>query len=204
MISEATEPPRWVWSSAKPPSVTRPPSPSGTGRAQGRPLRSRSGACVIVSPMKVGIVVPFSWSFFGGVVDHAESQAAALRTLGIETRIVIGNDPPGSFTRFLHPRSGRHGSPPPEVIPVGRSVIVPANGSLPNIVLSPSAVYRLRRLFLSEPFDVVHLHEPMTPAICVAALTWARCPVVATWHAAGDIGWMKLGLPAWGFLLDRI
>lgn len=154
--------------------------------------------------MRVGIVVPFSWSFWGGVVDHAENQAAALRKLGIDARIVIGNDPPGSFTRFLHPRSGRHGSPPPEVIPVGRSVIVPANGSLPNIVLSPSAVYRLRRLFLSEQFDVIHMHEPMTPAICVSTLVWARCPIVATWHAAGDIGWMKLGLPAWGFLLDRI
>ena len=59
--------------------------------------------------MKVGIVVPFSWSFWGGVVEHAEHQARALRDRGIETRTIIGNDPPGTFTRFLHPRSGRHG-----------------------------------------------------------------------------------------------
>ncbi len=54
----------------------------------------------------------------------------------------MGNDPPGQFTRVLHPRVGRHGDPPPDVIPVGRSVIVPANGSLPNIVLSPRAIFR--------------------------------------------------------------
>jgi hypothetical protein len=70
--------------------------------------------------MKVGIVVPFSWSFWGAVVEHAELQAEALRRLGIETRTIIGNDPPGQFTRALHPREGRDGPPPPDVIPVGR------------------------------------------------------------------------------------
>ncbi len=29
--------------------------------------------------MKIGIVVPFSWSFWGAVVEHAELQAAARR-----------------------------------------------------------------------------------------------------------------------------
>jgi phosphatidyl-myo-inositol alpha-mannosyltransferase len=154
--------------------------------------------------MKVGIVVPFSWSFWGAVLEHAELKSEALRARGHDVRIVIGNDPPGTFTRALHPRHGRHDDPPPEVIPVGRTVIVPANGSLPNICLSPSAPFRLKRVFEEEQFDVVHMHEPMTPAICVATLALAKCAMVATWHAAGDLGWMKVGLPFWGFLLDRI
>jgi phosphatidyl-myo-inositol alpha-mannosyltransferase len=154
--------------------------------------------------VKVGIVVPYSWSFWGAVVEHAELQAQALQKLGIETRTIMGNDPPGSFTRILHPRLGRHGAPPPDVIPVGRSVIVPANDSLPNIILSPTAVPRIRRVLEEEQFDILHLHEPMTPAICVATLAFARTPVVATWHASGPLGWMKFGLPLWGFLMDRI
>jgi phosphatidylinositol alpha-mannosyltransferase len=155
--------------------------------------------------VKVGIVVPYSWSFWGAVVEHAESQAEALRRLGVETRLIMGNDPPGSFTRVLHPRLGRHGLPPDEVIPVGRSVIVPANGSLPNIVLSPRSVYRIRRALERERFDLLHLHEPMTPAICVAVLALARTPIVATFHAAGaKLSWAKMGMPIWGFLLDRI
>ncbi len=113
--------------------------------------------------MKVGIVVPFSWTFWGAVNEHAELQAAALRRLGVENRTLIGNDPPGQFTRVLHPRVARHGDPPPDVIPVGRSVIVPANGSLPNIVLSPRAIFRIRAALERERFDVLHLHEPMTP-----------------------------------------
>ena len=154
--------------------------------------------------MKVGIVVPYSWSFWGGVVEHAELQAEALRGLGVETRTIMGNDPPGSFTRVLHPRLGRHGTPPPDVIPVGRSVIVPANGTLPNIVLSPRTVFRVRRALERERFDVLHLHEPMTPAICIATLALARVPLVATFHASGDLGWMKIGEPVWGFLADRL
>jgi phosphatidyl-myo-inositol alpha-mannosyltransferase len=154
--------------------------------------------------MKVGIVVPYSWSFWGAVVEHAELQAAALRRLGLDVRLVIGNDPPGSFTRVLHPRLGRHDAPPEGVIPIGRSVIVPANGSLPNIILSPRSVFRMRRVLERERFDLIHVHEPLTPTPGVAALAMARCPIVATFHACGELLWLKLGKHIWGFLVDRI
>jgi len=154
--------------------------------------------------MKIGIVVPFSWSYWGGVVEHAEHQAASLRRRGHDVKLVMGNDPPGKFTRFLHPRTGRHGPLPDGIIPVGRSVVVPANGSLPNIVLSPRTVGRIRTVLAEERFDVVHLHEPMTPALCVATLSLAQCPIVATHHAHGDLGWLKYGMHFWGFLMDRI
>lgn len=154
--------------------------------------------------MKVGIVVPYSWSYWGGVVDHAQEQAAALEQLGVETRLVIGHDPPGPLSRFLHPRSGRADRPPARVLAVGRSVIVPANGSLANIVLSPSAIARMQSLLVRERFDVPHIHEPLTPAIGVAALAFARVPVVATFHAAGSSRWRAIAAASWGFLLDRI
>jgi phosphatidyl-myo-inositol alpha-mannosyltransferase len=162
------------------------------------------GLIVSLRRVKIGIVVPFSWSFWGAVVEHAELQAAALEDLGHDVRLVMGNDPPGQFTRVLHPRVGRHGEPPANVVPVGRSVIVPANGSLPNIVLSPRSYFRTVRALERERFDVLHLHEPMTPTICLTALIRARCPLVATFHASGDLGWMKYATPLWGFLTDRI
>lgn len=154
--------------------------------------------------MKVGIVVPYSWSFWGGVVDHAEQQLLALRRLGVDAWLVMGNDPPGSFTHLLHPGLGRHLDPPEYVLPVGRSVIVPANGSLPNIVLTPWVPMRLKRIFARERFDLIHVHEPMTPAIGVAALALWRGPAVATFHASGELGWMRGGRHVWGMLADRI
>jgi phosphatidylinositol alpha-mannosyltransferase len=154
--------------------------------------------------MKVGIIVPYSWSFWGAVVEHSELQAQALQRLGVETRTIMGNDPPGQFTRALHPRVGRDGPPPPGVIPVGRSAIVPANASLPNIILGPRSVARVKRALEDERFDLIHVHEPMTPVLAIGALAMTRSPVVATFHASGDLAWAKFGMPLWGFLLDRI
>jgi phosphatidylinositol alpha-mannosyltransferase len=154
--------------------------------------------------VKVAIVVPYSWSFWGGVVDHAEQQLLALRALGVDAWLVMGNDPPGSFTHVLHPGLGRHGTPPEHVLPVGRSVIVPANGSLPNIVLTPTTPLRIKRIFEQHRFDLIHVHEPMTPAIGVAALALWRGPAVGTFHASGTLRWMKYGRYTWGFLADRI
>jgi phosphatidylinositol alpha-mannosyltransferase len=119
-------------------------------------------------------------------------------------RLIMGNDPPGQFTRVLHPRVGRHGKPPPGVIPIGRSVIVPANGSLPNIILSPRSIFRIRRALEKEGFDLLHLHEPMTPTPCIAALALWDGPMVGTHHASGDLGWMRLARPVWGFLEQRL
>jgi phosphatidylinositol alpha-mannosyltransferase len=154
--------------------------------------------------MKVGIVVPYSWSFPGGVVEHAEAQARALDVLGVETRLLIGHDPPGSFSRALHPRQGRSGPPPSTVVPLGRSVIVPGNGALSNLVLSPSTLPRLRRALARERFDLLHVHEPLAPMLAPAALALYEGPTVATFHAAGDSSWRAVGLAFWGFLLERI
>ncbi|HSK15973.1 MAG TPA: glycosyltransferase family 4 protein [Gaiellaceae bacterium] len=155
--------------------------------------------------MKVGIVVPYSWSFWGGVQEHADHQARALRRLGVDARIIMGHDPPGRLTWLLHPKQGRHDRPPDYVLPVGRSVIVPANASLPNIILSPRAMLHVRRIWEEQQFDVVHVHEPFAPILSVFALVSAPCPVVATCHSAGErLGWYPIGRALWGPAAGRI
>jgi len=154
--------------------------------------------------VKVGIVVPYSWSYRGGVVEHAEAQARALRGLGIETRTLIGLDPPGPLSKLLHPRSGRAGPPPDGVVALGRSAIVPGNGSLSNLVLGLGTPLRLMRALARERFDLLHVHEPLAPALAPAALALYDGPEVATFHAAGVSAWRPLALALWGFLLDRI
>jgi phosphatidylinositol alpha-mannosyltransferase len=155
--------------------------------------------------MKVGIVVPYSWSFWGGVLEHADHQARALHALGVDAKLIVGNDPPGRLTKLLHPKEGRHTPPPDYVIPVGRSVIVPANASLPNIVLSPPAMLRMNRVLERERFDVIHVHEPMAPILSVFALLRAECPTVATCHAAGGrLSWYPPAKVLWGIAAERI
>ncbi len=155
--------------------------------------------------MKVCIVVPYSWSFWGGVQEHADHQARALRRLGVDARIVMGHDPPGRLTWLLHPKLGRHARPPEYVHPVGRSVIVPANSSLPNIILSPQAILRMRRFWAEEEFDVIHVHEPFAPVLSAFALVLAELPVVVTCHAAGEnLAWYRFAKRFFGLIADRI
>jgi phosphatidyl-myo-inositol alpha-mannosyltransferase len=155
--------------------------------------------------VKIGIVVPYSWSFWGGVQEHADHQAKALIRLGHDARIVMGHDPPGRLTWLLHPKQGRHSRPPDYVMPVGRSVIVPANASLPNIILSPQSMLRMRRIWERERFDVVHVHEPLAPVLSAFALASAPCPIVATCHSAGErLGWYPIGARLWGIIAGRI
>lgn len=153
--------------------------------------------------MKVGIVVPFSWSYWGGVVEHAEHQARSLIELGHDARIIIGNDPPGRLTRLLHPREGRHGALPDFVIPVGRTVIIPANGSLSNICLTPQSMRRMKRAFEREEFDVLHVHEPLAPILSLYALAAKPCPIVVTAHSSGG-RWYAWGRRFWHVLIPRI
>src|SRR5688500_10985227 len=155
--------------------------------------------------MKVGIVVPFSWSFWGGVPEHADHQARALIDLGHDVQVIMGHDPPGRLTKMLHPRVGRHERPPDYVIPVGRSVIIPANGSLSNIVLTPRSMPRISRTLEREAFDVLHVHEPFAPIISAYALAVADAPIVSTSHSSGDtLRWYTIAGKAYGLLADRI
>src|SRR5438034_9298677 len=105
----------------------------------------------------------------------------------------MGNDPPGSFTHILHPGLGRHGTPPEYVLPVGGSVIVPANGSLPNIVLSPSTPLRIKRILERERFDVIGVGEPMTPVIGVVAVALWIGATVTIFLRSGGLGWVRGG-----------
>jgi phosphatidylinositol alpha-mannosyltransferase len=83
-------------------------------------------------------------------------------------------------------------------------VIVPANASLPNLILSPPAMLRMRRIFAEERFDVIHVHEPYAPILSAFALVVADCPTVATFHAAGEkLGWYPMGRRMWGIAVDR-
>ena len=63
---------------------------------------------------------------------------------------------------------------------------------------------RVKRVLERERFDLIHVHEPMTPVLAIGALALTRSPVVATFHASGDLAWAGPGMRLWGLLLDRI
>ena len=131
--------------------------------------------------LRIALVCPYSWSFPGGVQTHVAGLARALRARRADVDIVAPADGPVDEPGF---------------VPLGRSVAIPDNGSVTRITLTPASVLRTRRALRSRGYDLVHLHEPMLPAACLAALQAATVPVVATFHMVNvSDRWYRLFAP---------
>ncbi|GAB4085850.1 glycosyltransferase family 4 protein [Myceligenerans cantabricum] len=113
---------------------------------------------------------PYSFDVPGGVQFHVRDLARALRAAGHDVSVLA----PASET-----------TPVPEfVVPAGRAVPVRYNGSVARLTFGPRTARLVRRWLAEGGFDVVHLHEPMTPSVAMLALRHAEAPVVATFHTS--------------------
>lgn len=114
--------------------------------------------------MRVGLVCPYDMGRPGGVQDQVRRIARWLRAAGHEAGIIApGECDDDGF------------------IGVGPATIVPANGAATPVALAPAV--RRRVLGALEPFEVVHIHEPLMPQVSLAALRGAPNPLVGTFHA---------------------
>lgn len=79
----------------------------------------------------------------------------------------------------------------PSVMRAGRSVGIPANGSIAPLAFGPGAIASVRSAFARFQPDVVHAHEPLIPSVSLIAIALSRAPVVGTFHAAapGSFGY---------------
>jgi phosphatidylinositol alpha-mannosyltransferase len=124
----------------------------------------------------------------GGVKQHALHLAASLRRLGDEVMLVGPSSVP---------------TDEPGVHSFGGIVNVPANGSDNNLglLVSPRAV---ARFFRDHPFDVIHIHEPLQPALSYWSV-WLtrRIAHVATFHAymEEESVMLRWARRAWGAML---
>jgi phosphatidyl-myo-inositol alpha-mannosyltransferase len=132
--------------------------------------------------MRIALVSPYSWTYGGGVNGHVEELA---RELGArhEVRILAPWDPPDRLARLTHRAEPERHELPADLIPLGRSFSVSGNGSVTNLAWSTGAMVKLRRGLESEPFDVVHVHEPIAPWIGPHTCSWQGAPVIGTFHA---------------------
>lgn len=112
----------------------------------------------------------------GGVQAHVADLARVLIRSGHQVSVLAPGDEGGT---------GPDGSPLPEyVVPAGRSVGIPYNGSVARLSFGPKSYTRVRRWIRHGGFDVLHLHEPVAPSLSLLALMVAEGPIVATFHTA--------------------
>ncbi|MGH3367691.1 MAG: glycosyltransferase family 4 protein [Nocardioidaceae bacterium] len=120
--------------------------------------------------MRVGLVCPYSLDVPGGVQNHVRDLADALIERGHSVSVLAPTDDDHDLPRY--------------VVPAGRAVPVPYNGSIARLAFGPRPAARVRRWLREGKFDVLHIHEPAVPSVSLLALWAARGPIVGTFHTA--------------------
>ena len=120
--------------------------------------------------MRIGIVCPYSFDVPGGVQFHVRDLAEHFLAQGHHASVLAPAD---------------EDTPLPDYVEsVGRAVPVRYNGSVARLNFGPLTAARVGRWLEAGDFDVVHIHEPVTPSIALLALWSAEGPVVATFHTS--------------------
>lgn len=141
--------------------------------------------------MRIGIVCPYSLDVPGGVQLHVRELADTLIGLGHHVSVLAPADDDADL--------------PAHVVAAGRAVAVPYNGSVARLSFGPRSVARVRKWLITGGFDVVHVHEPVTPSLSLLAVMMARGPIVATFHTAMTRSKaMAAAGPALQIVLERI
>ncbi|MFI7123812.1 glycosyltransferase family 4 protein [Amycolatopsis sp. NPDC049868] len=120
--------------------------------------------------MKIGIVCPYSFDVPGGVQGHVIDLAKALLARGHQVSVLAPADEDSDVPEF--------------VVPAGKALGIPYNGSVARLQFGPVSYARVRRWIRDGDFDVLHLHEPAAPSLSLLALKVADGPIVATFHTA--------------------
>lgn len=120
------------------------------------------------------MVCPYSLTRFGGVQGQVVGIALALREAGHEAVVLAPADGPVEIP----------GLAPDGLVVLGRSIPVPANGSIAPVSLSPLSALRAERVLRKRGFDLVHLHEPLAPGPGYGCLL-SGIPKVGTFHRSG-------------------
>ncbi|MDK9345689.1 glycosyltransferase family 4 protein [Propionibacterium freudenreichii] len=127
--------------------------------------------------MRVGLVCPYSFARPGGVQNHVLGLGGWLKEQGHDVSIIA----PGQASRSLLAETGLV---PSEFVSAGRAVPVTFNGSVARINFGVGPALKVKKWLDQGNLDVVHLHEPIAPTICLLALYLTDRPVTATFHTA--------------------
>ena len=124
--------------------------------------------------VKLALVSPYDFAYPGGVTEHVASLAEQFITSGHEVHIVAPSsdddaEPISSVAAPIHR--------------IGRVVSIPTNGSVARITLSLRSYLQAKTLLQQEQFDLIHLHEPLMPALPLTVLRHSNTTNVGTFHA---------------------
>jgi len=137
--------------------------------------------------MRVALISPYSWTYPGGVTRHIEALRGELAAAGHDARVLAPFDHDTRATAVMHRGTRPQTREQPDwLIPLGPTLGWSANGAVSNLTGSGRAVTRLRSELRAGRFDVVHIHEPVTPLVGWDALVSTGQPMVGTFHCYSE------------------
>lgn len=143
--------------------------------------------------MRILLVSPFDLQARGGVNQHIQHLDQQFQRLGHTTRIL------GAATLDYGEMDDGH------VRTIGTALPIPSNGSQARITLSPLVINKVRNFLDDEPFDVIHMHEPLAPLLPLSCLLYSHSVNVGTFHAARQSNiWYLYTKAALDMFFDRL
>lgn len=131
--------------------------------------------------MKIGIVSPYFYPWYGGITEHVYYQYNELKKRGHDVKVISPFDGGGKIDSA-------------DNIKLGYPVPLIVNGSVVKIPLIFRRKSKIERIIENENFDVLHMHQPL---FCVLGLSFLGCVrerrikgqhvplMVGTFHACG-------------------
>lgn len=138
--------------------------------------------------LRIGIVCPYDWQVPGGVSVHIRELTESLIARGHRVNVLAPADEGASDL-------------PTWLTPAGKALAVPFNGSVARVRIGLGVTQRTREWIREGRFDVIHIHEPLTPGLSLAASRTTSVPTVGTFHAAAEQG---IALAIAGTLLSSV
>jgi len=124
--------------------------------------------------LKVGIVSEYYFPHLGGLSGDVHYAAVEFAKKGYDVKLIT--------SKVAEPHNLRYSEQGFEIIRLGRSVPIIANGSLAKVSFALNLGSQIKRMMKEQEFDVIHIHCPLTPVLPLMIQRYADCPVVGHVH----------------------